>query len=78
MNPFESQNYGGAFYTDLVHGQVIDLKEGQSKKVDLCGKTVNDFRMTLRHISKTRMGGAKFKTKISSDGTLWALRVNPL
>lgn len=74
MNPFRDFQKKGVTYADWVYSQVSDVGEGGSIRADVGEKTIVDFRMTLRYVSSTKLGGAKFKTKIAKDGSLWVLR----
>lgn len=78
MNPFKisSVELKSKFYTDFVLSQVEDVRIGESKAIELGGRTASVFRMTLRYALHSRMPTANFKTKTASNGSLWVMRIS--
>ena len=82
MNPFITNYSEGKFgecVAGFVYCQVCDLKIGESKRVDLGGRTLNSFRTSLSkicHRKKWRKTlGSKFETRTDKEKNLWVMRI---
>ena len=73
-NPFSESDatpfIESAYFTDIVKSQIESLELYETVKVDLVGKTICKFRMTLRHVQ----GLKRFKTKTNWNKDLYIMR----
>jgi hypothetical protein len=79
MNPFQRQSAGrkrSSDFVEHVYDEVSIMQIGESKKIDLKGRSDQNFRVTLRHVSAKRMLFSKFKTKVDEAGSMWVMRVS--
>lgn len=75
INPFESDcKFFRETYSSFVNSQISNLHTGDSVKADLGGKTAEQFRATLRYVSKELK--VKIKTKSDFNGDIWVLRIS--
>jgi len=74
MNPFNTSSKD--YFSSHVKSDVESINLGDSKQVNLDGKSIPAYRMTLIYVChKAFSGERKFKTKVASDGSLWVMRV---
>jgi hypothetical protein len=76
MNPFDtlSKKCRKGTYAWKVKNQVENMQPGDSKSVSLLGKTIQQYRAALFHVS-WRID-TKFQTKVAEDGSLWVHRTS--
>lgn len=78
MNPFDDisgfEFASGGYYSDFVRSDISEISVGESTQVDLRGKTVAAYRMTLGKVQSEQ--NKKFKTKVCKQGNLWIKRIS--
>lgn len=69
MNPFETPTTS----VELIKQDILSLDVGESKQVNLDGKTIENYRATLHYaLNGTQI---KARTRVSKhDGSLWIQR----
>lgn len=70
-NPFSEQVKSN--YCKKVRADIRQMKVGDSKKVDLDGKSKVTYRMSLRYVS--HKANKSFETRSDEAGNLWIKRV---
>jgi hypothetical protein len=57
-------------YSDYVRKSVLDIGVGEVAEIDLMGKMVSTFRMTLNIVK----GDRRFVTNVDINGKFWVKR----